>query len=193
MSAVGFFPLPALLPLRGAVGCPDPPHFHPPDTGYGTIYTSDDRGVVFSKSLERHLYTTTGGETDFTNVTSLRGIYITSVLSEGGGRGGALGWGCWAGMRCQPPLCPPDNSIQSVITFDRGGEWVPLRKPKNTTCDSTARSKEEVALPCVPKQGRVSPSPPSLCSPWMGLGWKPSAVGGGCGSGGALGWRGAEP
>ncbi|XP_010726323.1 sortilin-like, partial [Meleagris gallopavo] len=51
----------------------------PGDTGYGTIYTSDDRGVVFSKSLERHLYTTTGGETDFTNVTSLRGIYITSV------------------------------------------------------------------------------------------------------------------
>ncbi|NXN68354.1 SORT protein, partial [Himantopus himantopus] len=56
----------------------------PGDTGFGTIYTSDDRGIVYSKSLERHLYTTTGGETDFTNVTSLRGIYITSVLSEGG-------------------------------------------------------------------------------------------------------------
>uniref|UniRef100_A0A8C3KJ55 Sortilin 1 n=1 Tax=Calidris pygmaea TaxID=425635 RepID=A0A8C3KJ55_9CHAR len=93
----------------------------PGDTGFGTIYTSDDRGIVYSKSLERHLYTTTGGETDFTNVTSLRGIYITSVLSE-------------------------DNSIQSVITFDRGGEWVPLRKPKNTTCDSTARSKDECSL-----------------------------------------------
>ncbi|KAF1608228.1 UNVERIFIED_CONTAM: Sortilin, partial [Eudyptes robustus] len=93
----------------------------PGDTGFGTIYTSDDHGIIYSKSLERHLYTTTGGETDFTNVTSLRGIYITSVLSE-------------------------DNSIQSVITFDRGGEWVPLRKPKNTTCDSTARSKEECSL-----------------------------------------------
>nr|XP_025976255.1 sortilin isoform X2 [Dromaius novaehollandiae] len=93
----------------------------PGDTGFGTIYTSDDRGIVYSKSLERHLYTTTGGETDFTNVTSLRGIYITSVLSE-------------------------DNSIQSVITFDRGGEWVPLRKPKNTTCDSTAKNKDECSL-----------------------------------------------
>ncbi|XP_019401834.1 PREDICTED: sortilin isoform X1 [Crocodylus porosus] len=91
------------------------------ETGYGTIYTSDDRGIVYSKSLERHLYTTTGGETDFINVTSLRGIYITSVLSE-------------------------DNSIQSVITFDRGGEWVPLRKPQNTTCDSTAKNKEECSL-----------------------------------------------
>lgn len=53
------------------------------DTGFGTIFTSDDRGIVYSKSLDRHLYTTTGGETDFTNVTSLRGVYITSVLSEG--------------------------------------------------------------------------------------------------------------
>lgn len=53
------------------------------DTGVGTIYVSDDRGTVYSKSLERHLYTTTGGETDFTNVTSLRGVFTTSVLTEG--------------------------------------------------------------------------------------------------------------
>lgn len=54
-----------------------------PDLGIGTIYVSDDRGAVFSKSLERHLYTTTGSETDFTAVTSLRGVYMTSVLTEG--------------------------------------------------------------------------------------------------------------
>lgn len=53
------------------------------DSGFGTIYASDDRGAVYSKSLERHLYTATGGETDFTNVTSLRGVFITSVLAEG--------------------------------------------------------------------------------------------------------------
>lgn len=51
------------------------------DTGFGTIYASDDRGIVYSKSLERHLYTSTG-ETDFTNVTSLRGVFITSILAE---------------------------------------------------------------------------------------------------------------
>nr|XP_060629214.1 sortilin isoform X1 [Anolis sagrei ordinatus] len=93
----------------------------PGDTGHGTIYTSDDQGIIYSKSLERHLYTTTGGETDFTNVTSLRGIYITSVLSE-------------------------DNSIQSVITFDEGGEWVHLKKPENAKCDSTAKNKEKCSL-----------------------------------------------
>ncbi|XP_034270653.1 sortilin isoform X2 [Pantherophis guttatus] len=93
----------------------------PGDTGHGTIYTSDDQGIIYSKSLERHLYTTTGGETDFTNITSLRGTYITSVLSE-------------------------DNSIQSVITFDEGGEWVHLRKPENAKCDSTAKNKEKCNL-----------------------------------------------
>ncbi|KAG8589148.1 hypothetical protein GDO81_006276 [Engystomops pustulosus] len=91
------------------------------DTGCGTIYTSDDRGIVYSKSLERHLYTKTGGETDFTNVTSLRGVYITSVLSK-------------------------DNSIYSVITFDQGGEWSRLNKPENADCDSTAKDKAKCSL-----------------------------------------------
>ncbi|XP_069612450.1 sortilin [Ranitomeya imitator] len=91
------------------------------DTGCGTIYTSDDRGIVYSKSLERHLYTKTGGDTDFTNVTSLRGVFITSVLSE-------------------------DNSIYSVITFDQGGEWSRINKPENTECDSTAKDKARCSL-----------------------------------------------
>lgn len=54
------------------------------DSGVGTIYVSDDRGTVFSKSLERHLYTTTGSDTDFTAISSLRGVYMTSILTEGG-------------------------------------------------------------------------------------------------------------
>ncbi|XP_042347441.1 sortilin 1b [Plectropomus leopardus] len=93
----------------------------PGDTGFGTIYVSDDRGSVYSKSLERHLYTTTGGDTDFTNVTSLRGVFITSVLAE-------------------------DSSVQSVVSFDQGGEWVPLRKPANTKCDATAKDPDKCTL-----------------------------------------------
>ncbi|KAK7878545.1 hypothetical protein WMY93_030381 [Mugilogobius chulae] len=93
----------------------------PGDTGFGTIYVSDDRGTVYSKSLERHLYTTTGGDTDFTNVTSLRGVFITSILAE-------------------------DNSVQSVVSFDRGGEWVPLLKPANTKCDATAKDPDKCSL-----------------------------------------------
>ncbi|KAG7332459.1 hypothetical protein KOW79_004293 [Hemibagrus wyckioides] len=93
----------------------------PGDTGFGTIYVSDDRGMVYSKSLERHLYTSTGGDNDFTNVTSLRGVFITSVLAE-------------------------DNSVQTVVTFDQGGEWVPLKKPENSKCDSTAKDKNKCSL-----------------------------------------------
>ncbi|CAB1335886.1 unnamed protein product, partial [Coregonus sp. 'balchen'] len=93
----------------------------PGDTGFGSIYVSDDRGTVYSKSLERHLYTTTGGDTDFTNVTSLRGVFITSILAE-------------------------DGSVQSVVSFDQGGEWVPLQKPDNTKCDSTAKDPNMCSL-----------------------------------------------
>lgn len=94
----------------------------PGDTGVGTIYVSDDRGTVYSASLERHLYTTTGGDTDFTNVTSLRGVFITSILAE------------------------DKKSVQSVVSFDQGGEWVPLRKPTNTKCDATSRDPEKCSL-----------------------------------------------
>lgn len=91
------------------------------DTGFGTIYVSDDRGTIYSKSLERHLYTTTGGDTDFTNVTSLRGVYMTSVLAE-------------------------DGSAQTMVTFDQGGEWRALKKPRNGKCDSTAKDPELCSL-----------------------------------------------
>nr|XP_055040114.1 sortilin isoform X1 [Misgurnus anguillicaudatus] len=93
----------------------------PGDSGMGTIFVSDDRGTVFSKSLERHLYTRTGGDTDFTNITSLRGVYMTSVLAM-------------------------DGSVQTVITFNQGGEWRPLQKPWNGMCDSTAEHSEKCSL-----------------------------------------------
>ena len=46
------------------------------------MYTSDDRGVLYSRSLDRHLF---GGQrkSDFTNITSLRGVYLTNKLEEG--------------------------------------------------------------------------------------------------------------
>uniref|UniRef100_A0A8C1K4B6 Si:dkey-159a18.1 n=1 Tax=Cyprinus carpio TaxID=7962 RepID=A0A8C1K4B6_CYPCA len=85
---------------------------NPGDTYFGTIYTSDDRGILYSKSLERHLF---GGEgkSDFTNVTSLRGVYLTNILEE-------------------------DGRIRSVITFDRGGRWRFLKKPENVNCPETS-------------------------------------------------------
>ncbi|KAM4613400.1 sortilin-like [Polymixia lowei] len=82
----------------------------PGDSGVGTIYVSDDRGAVFSKSLERHLYTTVGSDTDFTAVNSLRGVYMTSILTD-------------------------EGTVETVITFDQGGKWQTLHRPQNSRCD----------------------------------------------------------
>lgn len=38
----------------------------------------------------------------------------------------------------------PDNSVQSVVSFDQGGEWVPLQKPANSKCDATAKDPDKV-------------------------------------------------
>ncbi|XP_005924733.1 sortilin [Haplochromis burtoni] len=83
----------------------------PGDSGVGTIYVSDDRGTVFSKSLERHLYTTTGSDTDFTVIHSLRGVYMTSVLAD-------------------------DGTVETVITYDQGAKWQRLRRPENSHCNT---------------------------------------------------------
>ncbi|CAL8379557.1 unnamed protein product [Boreogadus saida] len=91
----------------------------PGDSGVGTVYVSDDRGTVFSKSLERHLYTSTGSDTDFTVISSLRGVYMTSVLTQ-------------------------ENTVETVITFDQGAKWQALHSPQNGHCDmQTAANKPE--------------------------------------------------
>ncbi|KAJ8261816.1 hypothetical protein GJAV_G00158740 [Gymnothorax javanicus] len=108
------------------------------DTYFGTIYTSDDRGILYSKSLERHLF---GGEgkSDFTNITSLRGVYITNVLEK-------------------------DNRIRTVISFDRGGEWRPLTKPENVECGKNAKNCNLHIHGEYSRYYRLAPSLP-LCDP----------------------------
>lgn len=40
--------------------------------------------------------------------------------------------------------CCPDGSVQSVVSFDQGGEWLPLQKPAYSKCDSTAKDPDKV-------------------------------------------------
>uniref|UniRef100_A0A8C9YWQ2 Si:dkey-159a18.1 n=1 Tax=Sander lucioperca TaxID=283035 RepID=A0A8C9YWQ2_SANLU len=84
------------------------------DTFFGTMYTSDDRGILFSKSLARHLF---DGQrkSDFTNITSLRGVYLTNKLDK-------------------------DGRIRSVISFNRGGAWRQLNKPDNVECGEQVKN-----------------------------------------------------
>ena len=48
------------------------------DTGKGTIFISDETGIVFSVSLEKNLYPNGDDVTDFVRIESLNGVYITS-------------------------------------------------------------------------------------------------------------------
>uniref|UniRef100_A0A8C5H0A4 Sortilin-like n=1 Tax=Gouania willdenowi TaxID=441366 RepID=A0A8C5H0A4_GOUWI len=87
---------------------------NPGDTYFGTMYTSDDRGILFSKSLERHLFDG-HRKSDFANITSLRGVYLTNRLDM-------------------------DGRIRSVISFNRGGSWRPISKPDNVNCGDQVKS-----------------------------------------------------
>jgi len=81
----------------------------PGDTGKGTLFLSDATGVEFTKSLENHLYPNFQDLTDFYTVQSMRGVYIANKLES-------------------------DNSIRTVISYNRGGDWQPIKRPKNVSC-----------------------------------------------------------
>ncbi|XP_065657025.1 sortilin isoform X2 [Hydra vulgaris] len=84
------------------------------NTGFGTLYISDADGIEYTTSLENHFYTN-NGVTDFIRVTSMEGVYITQKLA-------------------------PDNTILTVITFDRGVVWNPLYVDSKKYCKSEAVS-----------------------------------------------------
>ena len=51
----------------------------PGDVQYGTLFTSGNEGVIFSESLERHLFTHQAA-TDFYRVRGMRGVFLTSKV-----------------------------------------------------------------------------------------------------------------
>ncbi|KAJ8301253.1 hypothetical protein KUTeg_020240 [Tegillarca granosa] len=96
----------------------DPENTHPflsLYTGHGTLFTSGKKGIVYSESLEKHLYPNYGDATDFYHVDSLNGVYIASQMRD-------------------------DNSIQSVITYNRGGNWQPIPRPVGVPCKDETKT-----------------------------------------------------
>ncbi|XP_071960939.1 sortilin-like isoform X2 [Antedon mediterranea] len=79
------------------------------NNGYGQLYTSDADGLIFSQSLDRHLYPNGGDVTDFYRVKSIRGVYLASQIL-------------------------PDQSIRTRITFNRGAEWRNVIKHSDIIC-----------------------------------------------------------
>ncbi|XP_071161157.1 sortilin-like isoform X2 [Mytilus edulis] len=91
---------------------------NPGDTGHGTLYTSSGKGMLYSESLQKHLYPNYGDSTDFFRVQSMRGVYLASQMRD-------------------------DNSIHTVISYNLGGTWHPVPKPEGSTCKDP---KKECAL-----------------------------------------------
>ncbi|KAK3610584.1 hypothetical protein CHS0354_009024 [Potamilus streckersoni] len=81
----------------------------PGDTGHGVLYTSDSAGIIYSESLQNHLYPNFGDTTDFYRVQSMRGVYITSQMNS-------------------------DDSIHSMISYNRGATWQKIQKPDGAQC-----------------------------------------------------------
>eukprot|EP00105_Crassostrea_gigas_P033630 XP_011457076.1 PREDICTED: sortilin isoform X2 [Crassostrea gigas] len=108
---------------------------NPGDTGHGTLYTSGVRGLVYSESLQKHLYPNYGEVTDFYRVESMRGVYITSQMSE-------------------------DDSIHSMITYNRGATWQPLPRPQGAMCKDEKKPCHLQIHGTYSIQRGVSASPP---------------------------------
>lgn len=79
------------------------------DTGHGTLYTSSNMGVLYSESLKRHLFPNYNTVHDFYKVKSMRGVYFTSQMSD-------------------------DDSIHTMITYNKGGNWQKIPRPDNAPC-----------------------------------------------------------
>ncbi|XP_066935897.1 sortilin-like [Clytia hemisphaerica] len=90
------------------------------DTGKGTLYISGPEGRVYEKSLKDHFYTNQR-LTDFYKVQSMPGVYITQRLIA-------------------------DNTLKSVITFDRGVKWRPLYVERSVYC--TDKKYKDTKVDC---------------------------------------------
>ncbi|GFN84347.1 sortilin-like [Plakobranchus ocellatus] len=85
---------------------------NPGDTGHGTLYTSSSNGLIYSESLQRHLYPNGNTIHDFYKVESIRGVYLASQMGS-------------------------DKSIHTVITYNRGGEWKNITRPVGSECKNS--------------------------------------------------------
>jgi len=110
----------------------------PGDTGKGTLFLSDATGVVFTKSLENHLYPNFQHQTDFYAVKSMRGVYIANQLDS-------------------------DQSIRTVISFNRGADWQPIERPQKVPCaDETQKCYLQIHNAYSRAQGILANPPMSV-------------------------------
>ncbi|KAL5015049.1 hypothetical protein ScPMuIL_009319 [Solemya velum] len=110
---------------------------NPGDTGHGTLYVSAEKGVIFTESLQRHLFPNFG-DTDFYRVKSMRSVYLASQMN-------------------------PDDSIHTMISYNRGATWQPLPRPEGTPCkDETKACNLQIHGPYSLSRGIAAHEPLSI-------------------------------
>ena len=70
--------------------------------------------MLYSESLQKHLYPNYGDTTDFYRVQSMRGVYLASQMRD-------------------------DNSIHTVISYNVGGTWHSVPAPPGVLCKDTTK------------------------------------------------------
>ena len=83
---------------------------------FGDVPTTYRDGVVFSETLNRHLFPNYMDRSDFYKVQSMNGTFFATVMHK-------------------------DNSMHTVVTHDRGGEWTVMPRPMSGVCKNQS-------LPC---------------------------------------------
>ena len=80
------------------------------------LYTSDAKASGYTLSLQENIYLLSN-QNDFTKVKSLVGTYITNQIVS-------RDLGSFGGSHVKK------LEFRSVITFDKGGKWMPLQSPE---------------------------------------------------------------
>ncbi|XP_053377227.1 sortilin-like isoform X3 [Mercenaria mercenaria] len=83
-------------------------------TGLGTLYISDSQGLLYSRSLNRHMFANYNDVSGFYKVKSMRGVYMTSQISR-------------------------DGSIHTKITYNRGADWQNISRPDGVPCKNESK------------------------------------------------------
>lgn len=83
-------------------------------SGHGILYTSGPLGLIYTESLQRHLYpeyqsSPYANVTDFYRVQSMDGVYLASQLLK-------------------------DQTIRTVISYNRGVKWQTIDNLKGSKC-----------------------------------------------------------
>ena len=80
----------------------------------GNIYISNTYGTEYTLSLRNNVRSL-DSSCDFEKIKSTEGFYLANIIDEG--------------IINNPKIKKKENYKQTRITFNKGGNWIPLKAP----------------------------------------------------------------